>query len=63
MLRFMDARCINKNHLCIISCVNALYLIPCGLRLIAHDGDFLPDHLVDESGLPDIRASNDRNKA
>ena len=63
MLRLMDARRIQEYDLRIRLCQDAQDAVARGLRLIAHDGNLLPDQRIDQGRLAHVRAANNGNKA
>ena len=60
--RLVDARRVEEHDLRIRLRENAEDAVARRLRLVAHDGDFLPDERVDERGFPHIRPPDDRHK-
>ena len=53
----VDAGRVEEDELRFGIGANAKDLITGGLRLVARDGDFLPEHLIQQSRLPDIGTS------
>ena len=63
MLWLMDARRIKKHNLRIIRIHNAHNLVAGCLRSVGHDGDFLTDQTVCQSGFAHVRAAHHSHKA
>ncbi len=59
MLRLVDAGRIYEDHLTRLRRMDTLYLVPCRLWLVGHDGHLLPEDLIHESGFADVRPSDD----
>ena len=51
----MNSRCVEENQLGGGRCQNPEDAVPGGLRFFGDNRDLLPEHAVDQSGLPHIR--------
>jgi len=54
----MNPGSIQENHLAVFGCLNPNNSIACGLRLIADDGYFLSDQLIEKGGFTRVGAAN-----
>ena len=62
ILRLMDTRRIQENDLSLLTGIDRLDTVSCGLGLIGCDGDFLADQLVHQGGLSHVRPANQSGK-
>ena len=63
VLRLVDARRIEKDNLRLWPRENAENPVARRLRLVAHDGDLLPDQAVDECRFADVRPTDDGDES
>jgi len=55
----MNSGRVQENHLAFFGCLNPNNSIACGLRLIADDGNFLSNQLIEKGGFTHVGATNE----
>ena len=63
VLRLVHPRRIKEDDLCVLLCQDAQDTAARCLRLVAHNGNLLPNERVDQRGLTDIRPPDHGGKA
>ena len=58
----MNSGRVHEDYLAFFSCLNPKDSIACGLRLVADNGHFLSDQLIEKGGFTNVGASNKGNK-